>query len=63
MVYGFAKLDSSQLAAIQKLEQELGKRVLALQEYGLPIAEVTPEELQKVTELETELGLTLLVVK
>lgn len=54
-----AELDSARLAKVQKLEQELGTYIVAL-EPEFQLAELTPDQLERLETAEKELGVVLL---
>lgn len=57
-----AQLDSSALAKIQALEQDLGAPVVAL-EPQFPYASLTPEQAEKIQAVEKELGVVILAYR
>jgi hypothetical protein len=63
MLCSLSTLGSSQLSAIHRLEQELGRPVLAFSCHDITPADVTQEELEKIQHLEEKLGLSLVAVK
>lgn len=63
MLYPIASLDDDKISAIQNLEKELGAPVVALSEVEAGNAELSPEKLKKLQDLETELDLVLLAVR
>ncbi|MFP4392688.1 MAG: hypothetical protein ACOC3Y_02260 [Desulfohalobiaceae bacterium] len=57
------KMSEQDLSAIQSLEQELDRPVLALTCQQTPPAQLTAEQVQKLQEMENKLGITLLAVE
>ncbi|MFP4479952.1 MAG: hypothetical protein ACLFOA_03695 [Desulfohalobiaceae bacterium] len=57
------KMSEQDLSAIQSLEQELGRPVLALSCQQTPPAQLTAEQVLKLQEMENRLGMTLLAVE
>lgn len=57
------KLTEQHLSALQNLEQELDRPVLALSCQQAPPAQLTAEQVQKLQEMEKKLGMTLLAVE
>ena len=62
MLYSYAMLTVDQLKAIQKLEEELGKTLVAFQGQDIDISELAPEELKRIEDEEKKLGLSLVSV-
>ena len=58
MHYKPAELDPKDLEAIQNLEAELGKTIVAL-DNRLQYARMTPEQMQKLRKAEQKLGVVL----
>ena len=58
--YKIAHLDETAVARIRQLEEKTGKHIMAF-EQGPPFAALSPEDVQTVKRLETELGVILLV--
>jgi len=56
-----SSLDQNQINAIQNLEKDLGKRLLAYSCHHIELARLNDEGLQKVNNLQNELGVILLV--
>jgi hypothetical protein len=54
-----AQLDAAQLAKLQKLEQELGSVIVALEPAARPAA-LSDAQVQRLQEVEQELGVVLL---
>ncbi|HQE82970.1 MAG TPA: hypothetical protein PLM14_08210 [Candidatus Hydrogenedentes bacterium] len=63
MLYTFAKLDSAQLAAIQRLEREEGLKILALTAVETNPDMIGADRLAKLQELEKKLGYCLIAVR
>lgn len=63
MLYNVSKLEAEQLAAIQKLEKDLGRTFLAFTPYDLQPADLSDEELAKIKALESELSISLVAVE
>ncbi len=63
MLYSLATLDSNKLNAIQDLEKQIGNPVVALTGVDTKTADLPKEQLQKLQELESELGVVLVAVK
>ncbi len=62
MLYSYAMVTMDQLKAIQKLENELGKTLVAFQGQEIDVTELTPNELDRIKEEEEKLGLSLVAV-
>lgn len=62
MLYSYAMITADQLKTIQKLEEELGKTLVAFQGQDIDVTELTPEELERIEEEEERLGLSLVAV-
>jgi len=62
MLASLSKLNSDSLESIQKLEGELGKKILAFSTYDLEPAKISEGQLTKIKQLEEELGLALVAV-
>jgi hypothetical protein len=63
LLYSIASLDERQLEAIQSLEKKLGKRILAFEGHNVELAELSQEDLDLIGKMETELRLSLVVLK
>lgn len=63
MLFNISKLEAEKLAAIQKLEQDLGKTFLAFTPYDLKPAALNDEELARIKALENELSLSIVAVE
>lgn len=59
----FSNLDKDQIDAVQNLEKDLGKRLLAYACHDIKLATLNSEELQKINALQKELGLMLVAVE
>jgi hypothetical protein len=57
------KLGESQLDEITRLERELGHPVLAFSCYPSEPAQLTSEQLEKIKDLESRLGISLVAVE
>lgn len=55
----FASLDEEQLAEVKALEDEFAVGLLALQPATLKLAELTPEQIEKLGAVEQKLGVML----
>lgn len=55
----YPNLKGEQLAKLQRLEQEMGRVVVAVQPQTT-VAELTPDQLRRLQEAEREMGLILL---
>jgi hypothetical protein len=62
MLCSLSKVESLDLDAIQGLEKDLGKTLLAFSCHDLKPAEIKDEELSKINELENKLGVVLVAV-
>ena len=54
-----AYLDETALAKLKRMEESLGTLILALEPH-YPLAELSPEQVEKLQALERELGVTLI---
>jgi hypothetical protein len=54
-----AYLDETALAKLKQMEESLGTLILALEPH-YPLAELSPEQVEKLQALERELGVTLI---
>ena len=63
MLYPLASLGSDKLSAIQNLEKVIGGPVVALAGVEAKTAELPEDQLQKLQELEEELGIVLVAVR
>lgn len=63
MLYSLAKLNTPELEAIKSLEGKTGKTLLAFKSYDARIAELKPEELAQIRQVEERLGLSLVAVQ
>ena len=59
----YSKTESIDLNAIQGLEKELGKTLLAFSCQDIKPADIKDEELAKINELEKKLGIVLVAVE
>lgn len=62
MLYSYAMITVDQLKAIQALENELGKTLVAFQGQEIDVTELTQKELDRIKEEEEKLGLSLVAV-
>ena len=63
MVCSLATLDSQKLEAIRAFEKKTGRGLLAVSCTDVPAARLEDSEVQKLKELERELGITLVSYK
>lgn len=63
MLCSLANVDETALSAIQTLEKNLGKTVLAFQCHDLTPSSLSADELAKVQEAEKSLGISLVAVE
>jgi len=63
MLCSLSKIESTSLEAIQSLENNLGKTLLAFSCHDLNPAKIKDEELKQIHELEKKLGIVLVAVK
>ena len=57
MMCSLSKLESKELEAIQSLEQEMGRPLLAFSCHDIRTAELEAEQLAKIRDLEAKLGI------
>lgn len=62
MLCSLSKIESTDLEAIQSLEKDIGKSLLAFTCHDVKPAEIKDEELAKISELEKKLGVVLVAV-
>jgi len=62
MLCSIAKLENDKLKAVQKLEKEVGKTLVAFSCHDVKPAELSNEQLSKIKETEKKLGLALVAV-
>ncbi|MFO7917512.1 MAG: hypothetical protein R6V13_05500 [Anaerolineae bacterium] len=62
-IYTYAKLTEEQLGKVRAFEEETDRRVLVLRSYNAQPDELGEEELEKLQDLEAELGYVILAVK
>ena len=55
----FATLNKDQLAELKTLEEEFGAGLLALQPATLKLAQLSPEQVEKLQDAEDKLGIML----
>lgn len=63
MLCSLSKIERSSLEAIQSLEKDLGKPLLAFSCHDIHPAMVKAEELEQINALEKKLGLVLVAVE
>lgn len=63
MLYPLATLATEKLTAIQSLEKEIGTPVVALAGVDAETIALKKDQLQKLQELEAELGVVLVAVR
>ncbi|MDJ0721126.1 MAG: hypothetical protein QNJ04_05830 [Desulfobacterales bacterium] len=56
------QVTEEKIAAINALEKDLGKTLIAFQCHNLKPSELSEAELQRIQEVETKLGLSLVAV-
>ena len=57
------KVTDETMAAINALEKDLGKTLLAFQCHSLKPSDLSADELQRIKEVETKLGVSLVAVE
>ena len=62
MLCSLSSLEKEKINAIQNLEKELGKTVLAFSCHTIKTAQLSAAELQKIQSLEKELSLSIVAV-
>lgn len=62
MICSYASVEEKKLKALQKLEKELGKTLLAFSCHDAKPAQLTPEHLKHVQDLEKELGVVVVAL-
>ena len=63
MLCSYSKAESIDLEAIQGLEKDLGKTLLAFSCQDIKSAEIKDEELARINELEKKLGVVLVAIE
>lgn len=63
MLYPFATLEADKLNAVRKLEQEIGRPVVALAAVDADTASLPKDDLKKLQALEGELDVVLVAVR
>jgi hypothetical protein len=58
-----SRLNDDQVRAIQRLEQTLGKRLLAYDCHAIELAALTEAEIKRVNDVQKKLGLLLVAVE
>ena len=62
MLCSISNLDKEKIDAVQKLEKELGKTLIAFSCHDIKTAELDASTLQRIQEVEKELSLSLVAV-
>ena len=62
MICSYASVEEKKLKALQELEKELGKTLLAFNCHDAKPAQLTPEQLKNVQDLEKELGVVVVAL-
>ncbi|MEQ8708659.1 MAG: hypothetical protein RIC36_06675 [Rhodospirillales bacterium] len=62
MYYSFAEIDQENLDALQALERDIGKPLVALREVQLKPAQLARGDINRLRELEERMGVVLLAV-
>ena len=62
MVCSLSNLTDQELSAIQQLENNINKPLLAFSCHALKMADLSPEDLKSIQELENRLGISLVAV-
>ena len=62
MLCNIAKLENDKLEAIQKLEKEVGKTLVAFSCHDVKPAELSDDQLSKIKAAEDEIGFALVAV-
>ena len=63
MMCSLSRLESKELEAIQLLEQEVGRPLLAFSCHDIRAAELEEEQLARIRDLEAKLGIYLVAVQ
>lgn len=63
MLSSLSRLTDEQIAEIRALEQRLGKTLLSFSSYNVETADLSPEELSLLKNLEAKLGTMLVAVR
>jgi hypothetical protein len=63
MMCSLSTLESQELEAIQSLEKEMGRPLLAFSCHDIRTAELEAEQLDKIRDLEAKLGIYLVAVQ
>jgi len=63
MMCSLSRLESKDLEAIQSLEQEVGRPLLAFSCHDIRAAELEKEQLARIRDLEAKLGIYLVAVQ
>ncbi|MGM0689791.1 MAG: hypothetical protein ACQESO_09445 [Bacillota bacterium] len=56
MICSYATVDDEKLKALQKLEKDMGRTLLAFSCQEIKPAQLTPEQLERIQALEKDLG-------
>ncbi len=62
MICGYAKLDQDKINALQGMEKDMGTILLAFSCQAIKPAELTSEQLERIKEVEEELGVVIVAV-
>ncbi len=62
MICSYASVEENKLKALQGLEKELGKTLLAFSCHDAQPAQLSPEQLERVQALEKELGVVVVAL-
>ena len=63
MLYSYAWLTVEQLRAVRRLEEELGRTVVAFQGQDIGFCSLTSEQLERIKQEEESLGVVLVAVE
>ena len=63
MLYSIASLDPAELEAVQKLEKQIGKRVLAMKPLEIEFDNLSEDDVAAIQMLEVDTGLVIVAVK
>jgi len=61
-IFTYARLTEKQLGKVRAFEEETDKRILVLRSYNMQPDELSEDELEKLQELEAELGYIIVAV-
>lgn len=62
-LYGFAKLSDDELRRVQEFERDTGKRLLVYRPFDAEPAELTAKQMERLEQLERDLGDVIIAVK